>query len=103
MLERTDCTIFLNLLVESNQIRPSHRVPGSKEAQVTLHTISFIRYILPHGNEDEVRSGIESLLRVIALRHTKVTSAGLQALASFFKQESKMTGEMQGQIIMVRI
>ena len=68
---------------------------------MTLHTISFIRYILPHSTEEELRGGIESLLRVIALRHTKVTSAGLQALASLFKQESAMTGQMQGQIIMV--
>lgn len=43
---------------------------------------------------------MESLLRVVALRHTKVASAGLQALASLFKQESQMSGEMQGQIIM---
>ena len=74
---------------------------GSKEAQVTLHTVSFIRYILPHCEVAEVRAGIESLLRVVTLRHTKVTSAALQALCSVFKQETQLTGEMQGQILMV--
>eukprot|EP00116_Pleurobrachia_bachei_P001480 sb/3461742/ len=74
---------------------------GSKEAQVTLHTISFIRYILPQASEGELKQGMESILRVIALRHTKVTSAALQALASVCKQPSTaMTGQMQGQILM---
>ena len=68
---------------------------------MTLHTISFIRYILPHADEAELRTGLESLLRVVALRHTKVASAALQALTSLFKQDTQMTGEMQGQILMV--
>ena len=78
-------------------------ISGSKEAQVTLHTVSFIRYVLPHASEAELRTGLESLLRVVALKHTKVASAALQALTTLFKQECQMTGEMQGQILMVVI
>ena len=84
------------------ELTPRMISSGSKEAQVTLHTISFIRYILPQASEGELKQGMESILRVIALRHTKVTSAALQALASVCKQPSTaMTGQMQGQILMV--
>ena len=73
---------------------------GSKDEQVTLHTISFIRYILPSCDFEDLKSGIEALLEVITVRNTKITSASLQALRQVFKLSPAITGEMQGQILM---